>query len=183
MKINSWIILVIAVAVVAGGWWLWRSKALPPRESNQVPLPGSELGSSEQVPDLAFQNYNGDTVRLRDFEMPLVVNAWAAWCPFCREELKDFAVVQKEFEGQMRIIAIDRAEPLEVAKAFTDELGVSEDVVLLLDPVDSFYTAIGGFAMPETIFVKSDGTIHFHKRGVMTQEEIRKRVEELIKSQ
>lgn len=176
MKNSFWIILivVVVVAVVAGGWWLLR---------NQAPLPGSELGSSEQVPDLTFQDYSGTDIGLRDFATPTVINAWAAWCPFCREELKDFAVVQKEFESQVKIIAIDRAEPLEVAKAFTDELGVAEDLVLLLDPTDSFYTAIGGFAMPETIFVKGDGTIHFHKRGVMTQEEIRKRVEELIKSQ
>jgi len=56
---------------------------------------------------------------------------------------------------------------------------VSDKLIFLLDPKDTFYKSIGGFAMPETLFVNSDGTINFHKRGPMRAEEIRQRVSEL----
>jgi len=111
----------------------------------------------------------------------LVINSWAAWCPFCAKELRDFADIQQEFKDQVVIIAVDRTESLGVAKKFTDKLGVTDRLIFLLDPNDSFYQAIGGFAMPETIFVDSKGNITEHKRGPMNQVEIRQKVQKLLR--
>lgn len=70
------------------------------------------------APELSFKDYNGKEVKLSDFRSKvLVVNTWAAWCPFCREELLAFATVQKEFGDKVVIIAIDRAESLETSKS------------------------------------------------------------------
>jgi len=133
------------------------------------------------VPNLSFSDYNGTTIAFADFKgTPLVINSWAAWCPFCLKELPDFAAVQKEFGDQVVIIAIDRAESLKTSKRYTDDLGITDDLIFLLDPKDSFYRAIVGFSMPETIFVDSEGIIREHKRGVMNLEEIRERINRLL---
>jgi len=137
--------------------------------------------TSARVPDFALSNYNGQTVSLNDFAgKPLVINSWAAWCPFCVKELKDFGTVQRELGDKVVFIAVDRAESLETAKNFTDENGVTDELVFLLDPEDSFYQAIGGFSMPETIFVDSAGTIVDHKRGPMEIGEIRERAQRIL---
>lgn len=175
---NMAIVIVIAIVIVAGASWLGLQKDSVGTEQEGIEAPPA---SSELAPDVALTDYDGKAVRLSDFSgKALVVNAWAAWCPFCVKELNDFVAVQKEFGDRVVIIAIDRAESRDTAKQFTDGLGISNDLVFLLDPDDSFYTAIGGFAMPETIFVKADGIIHFHKRGPMPVEEIRQRVNELV---
>lgn len=175
---NLWVIgAVVLVVIVVGGLWLGTKKGA------EVQSPGageSPAASTEQVPDLTLTNYEGNTVRLADFAQPRVINSWAAWCPFCVKELADLATVQKEFGERVVIIAIDRAETRKVVREFTDQLGISQDLVFLLDPNDSFYRAIGGFSMPETLFVKADGTVNFHKRGPMTVEEIRQRIQELM---
>ncbi|MCI0597831.1 TlpA family protein disulfide reductase [Candidatus Parcubacteria bacterium] len=136
----------------------------------------NEAGSQNDLDRLSttsFIDYEGNTVSLEAYRgKPLVINSWAAWCPFCRQELADFAALQKEF-SDIVVIAIDRAEPLETAQGYTDTLGISEDLVLLLDPDDDFYKNIGGFSMPETIFVTGDGTIAFHKRGFLSLDEMR----------
>lgn len=135
----------------------------------------------ERAPDFRLQDYDGKTVKLADFaSKPLVINAWAAWCSFCRQELVDFSAAQKEFGDQVTIIAIDRAETKETAKKYTDELGVTGDMVFLLDPGDSFYESIGGFSMPETIFVNTRGEIVIHKRGRMSIQEIKENIQQLI---
>ncbi|MBI2046357.1 MAG: TlpA family protein disulfide reductase [Parcubacteria group bacterium] len=135
----------------------------------------------DKAPDFSLQDYEGKIVRLSDFKgKPIVINSWAAWCPFCRKELVDFAAAQHEFGDKMVVIAIDRAESRDTAKKYTDELAVTSDIVFLLDPSDSFYRSIGGFSMPETIFVSRDGHIVDHKRGPMGVSEIRERIQKIL---
>lgn len=149
-----------------------------------TPSPVGEDGdikSLGRVPSFSLENYDGETVSLADFkDKVLVINSWAVWCPFCVKELSDFAQLQKEYSDEIVVVAIDRAESLEKAKSFTDSLGVTDDLIFLMDPKDSFYKDIGGFSMPETIFVDHSGNILIHKRGPMEFEEMRDLIESII---
>ncbi len=168
------ITLGILVALVAGGLIISRTGDHQNMSSTNKP-------TAERAPDFALQDYNSKTVNLADFAgKPVVINSWAAWCPFCRKELVDFAAAQKEFGESVVIIAIDRAESREIAKKYSDELGVTGDLIFLLDPLDSFYKSIGGFSMPETIFVDTDGFIREYKRGPMDVQEIKQKIQKLI---
>lgn len=122
-------------------------------------------------------DYDGKEVSSKDFEgKVLVINSWAVWCPFCKDELDDFAQLQEEFKDEIAVIAIDRAESLSKARGFTDSINVTDRMTFLLDGTDSFYKSIGGFAMPETIFVDTNGNIIVHKRGPMKIEEMREHI-------
>jgi len=135
----------------------------------------------EMAPVFELQNYTGETIALADFAgKNIILNTWAVWCPFCVEELKDFAKIQEELGDSVKVIVINRAESLEVQKGYTDDLGLSDKLIFLLDPEDSFYRSIGGFSMPETIFVNGKGEIVFHKRGPMKLEEMREKSKELF---
>ena len=128
--------------------------------------------------ELPLTDYAGETRTLAEFEgAPLVVNAWASWCPFCTKELPDFAALQNEFP-RIRVIAVNRAESLETSKEYTDERGITGSMTFLLDEDDALYRGIGGFSMPETLFLNEAGEIVFHKRGPMTLEEMRSLVRE-----
>ncbi|MBI1971311.1 MAG: TlpA family protein disulfide reductase [Candidatus Wildermuthbacteria bacterium] len=167
---NVILVIVILLVLAGGAFFLSSSRSSLPTPANQ-----------EKVLSLSFADYEGKEIALSDFAgKPLVINSWAAWCPFCREELKDFSAVQKELGDTVVIIAIDRAENLQTAKSYSDALGVTQDLVFLLDPDDSFYRTIGGFSMPETIFLDKTGTIVDHKRGPMKQDEIKQRIEKIL---
>ena len=162
-------IIISAVVLVIVGWLLISNTQT------------ESLTRADKAPDFSLQDYSGKTVSLADFTgKPVVINSWAAWCPFCRKELLDFAAAQKEFGDKVIIIAVDRAESRDTAKRYTDELGVTEGMIFLLDPSDGFYQSIGGFSMPETIFVDKNGNIVDHKRGPMDINEIRERVKKII---
>lgn len=172
------LIALATLIIVAGVWWFGQQKSTVVSERKGAESPAV---SGEQVPDFSLVDYEGKTVNAANFSgKPLVINSWAVWCPFCVKELPDFATIQKEFGDRVVIIAVDRSESRDVAKEFTDRIGVTDDLTFLLDPNDSFYQWIGGFSMPETLFVKADGTIHFHKRGPMMVEEIRQRTQEIV---
>jgi len=177
--------IIIGLVVIVGGIFFLQSSS--PNSLSEDGTGSAREGSTQQVgkedlvPDLTFKDYNGNDVSLRDFQgKPIVVNSWAAWCPFCVDELPDFAEIQKEFGDEIVIIAIDRAESLALAKSYTDDLGVTDDILFVLDPNDTFYRAINGFSMPETLFVDADGVVRQHKRGPMTAEEIRERVQKIL---
>lgn len=179
MNSKTIIFIIAAVLVITGtGFFLL--------QKNQSPEPQNKIGASDSdtasgIFELKLENYSGEAVSLANFRgKSLVINSWAAWCPFCRKELADFVAVQKEFGDKVIIIAIDRVEPKETAKKYTDELGIAGDLIFLLDPTDAFYQSIGGFSMPETVFVNSNGDIVFHKRGPMDVKEMRERIQELL---
>lgn len=175
-------IIGVLVALGAVGWFVTRPREAAPVARNAPAQPLAPERAS--LPDLALTAYDGQTVRLQDLRgTPLVVNSWAAWCLFCVKELPDFAAVQEEFGNRVRIVAVNRAESLDTAKGFTDKLGVTEELLWVLDPDDTFYTSIGGFSMPETLFVDAAGAVVFHKRGVMAREEVRQRVIELLNTE
>jgi|SRR3989344_2474523 len=188
LRSNAWqsmrytFILIAAVIVIAGGVYLLGGSGSQQQTSlgeRSTAISEHTATSGERLPNLTLKDYEGNAVDLVGFSgKAIIVNSWAAWCPFCRQELPDFAALQKEFPD-LAVIAVDRAESLATAKRYSDELKVTGNLVLLLDPSDSFYKAIGGFTMPETLFVDKDGVVTFHKRGPMTLDEMRQKVSEL----
>lgn len=145
---------------------------------------GNSVSDLDRFSQITLTDYDGNTKSLGSWSgKMLVVNSWAVWCPFCVKELPDFASLQKAFPDEIAVIAIDRAESLEKVRGFTDELGISEDMIFLMDRKDDFYKTIGGFSMPETVFIDADGTVVFHKRGPMTFEEMKEQVEKLLNNQ
>ncbi len=139
------------------------------------------LKSDEQffkkISQIKFQDYQGSQVSLADFKgKPIILNSWASWCHFCLEELSALAQVQAEFGDKIVIVAINRKEPLEVAKNFSDRAGVTpQNLHLWLDSKDSFYKSIGGFSMPETLFIDKQGNLVEHKRGPIDFQTIREK--------
>lgn len=174
MKKTAFIIILIAT-VIFTVLFIVQKEGVKTSSSQEEKV---KIQKKAPAPDWILQNYSGEEISFESFKgMPLVINSWAAWCPFCVDELPAFAKLQEEFKDKIVVIAINRGEPLARAKEFSDKVGVTGKIILLLDPKDSFYKSIGGFSMPETIFVDKDGFIKDHKRGPMEFEEMRRRVE------
>lgn len=130
---------------------------------------------------LSFADYSGNEVKLSNYSGKImVINSWAMWCPFCIKELSEFAAAQDEFGEDIVIIAINREESVVESKKFINNLGLTDELVFLIDEKDSFYRYIGGISMPETIFLDKEGKLVFHKRGPMNLKEIREKIQESV---
>lgn len=164
----KYLFIGILVVIVGGLFVLF--------ERGNESVPGqSEL---DRLAALTFVDLNGNDMSLAAFRgKPLAINSWAGWCPFCVEELPDLALLGEEFEGKVVVVAINRKESAEEAKAFLDSIGNPENIEIWLDDDDSFYRAIGAFTMPETLFLDRDGNVSLHKRGFMGIEEMREHTE------
>lgn len=175
--------IIILILVLAVGILVFSSSGT---QDSNVKNSGEieETSSSNQadtVPDFELENFEGETFTPDDFLGKVtILNSWATWCPFCVNELPDFAKLQDEFQEEINVVAINRQEPKDKADNFIQDLGVREGLLYLFDPRDTFYKSIGGFSMPETLFVNPDGTIERHVRGPLSLEQMRTVVEEMI---
>lgn len=137
------------------------------------------LTAAEETPytDLEGNPFTFDSYR----GQVRVVNSWASWCPFCTTELNDFEQLAEEFNAQnVAVIAINREEPKERAGRFLSTVGEFKYIDFAVDLTDAYYTSIGGFSMPETVFYDTEGNIIFHKRGFMDLDEMRKHTQNAL---
>lgn len=149
-------------------YWLWY-------------VPPADEDTFREEYALVLKDYEGNDVRLSDYRREfLVIYAWASWCPYCGDEIRNLASMKQEYGDKITILAINRAEPLVDAKDYSDKLGDIPGVTFLLDPNDTLYKKVQGYAMPETLFIKSNGEILFHQRGPIELQAVRERIEELL---
>jgi thiol-disulfide isomerase/thioredoxin len=130
---------------------------------------------------LVLSDYNGNPVHLYDYRRQvLIAYAWASWCPYCGSEIEGLAQLKAKYGDNVQIVAINRAEPLSVARAFTNGLTDTTGVVFLLDSNDAFFKDIGGYAMPEMVFIDSSGNIIYHQRGPIQMSDVETEIEKLL---
>ncbi len=131
---------------------------------------------------LQLTDYTGKSVHLFDYRRKvLIAYAWASWCSYCGAELQNLAKLKKTYGDNIQIVAINRGEALTVAKHFTDNLQDTAGLIFLIDPQDSFFKEIGGYAMPETVFIDVGGAILYHQRGPIQLPEVDQKIKELLK--
>lgn len=142
----------------------------------------SDIRAVQQNKESPYRDLLGNAVTLQSFEgKPLVVNVWASWSPFSNNELNLLSKLSSEYGDKITMLAINRMEDSSRVQAYLESIGIPPGIVFLIDTTDNFYKTVGGFAMPETIFYDSFGNIKTHKRGVLTEEEVRAEIEYLIK--
>lgn len=167
----KYVVIAIGVFGVVIGLFLWAAEGLPDAVPQQI----------DAIHALQFTDMQGNTTSLDDLTgKPLVVNTWATWCPFCKKELPDFAQLQAEYADQVQVIAINRSEDQEVVRAYLQNQELEYGFTAWLDPDDQFYKAIGGFSMPETLFVNAAGEVVNHHRGFMTLSQMQTATAELL---
>jgi len=131
--------------------------------------------------EFSYTDLDGTVVDLSAFKgKPLIINSWATWIPFSQKELQLFNTVKEKYGDALTILAINRMENNAVIKSYLDTYTIARTILFLTDPSDHFYKAVGGYAMPETVFYDRDGIIRTHIRGVLTESELTALVNTLL---
>lgn len=137
----------------------------PPRAPGQDALEvGAQVG--KLAPDFELSDFAGARHRLSDFRGKVVyVNIWATWCGPCRAELPDMQELLRRHTDQLAIIAVNRREPLERARAFFQNLPRSDGGVGVsftvdgMDPDDTLFGEFRGLGMPVSVIIDPQGVV------------------------
>lgn len=159
------------------------SEALP--EEPTETQPAADVGGDSSVVLLAdckgtLKTESGETTTLSEIAAgrPLVVNVWATWCPYCIEELPDFAELVAERGDSVAFAFVDLAdgakETTDGAKAWLGEHGL-ESLPVYFDTSDTRFAVAAFFqasVIPTTVIVNSDGEVIDHIVGKVDMAEL-----------
>lgn len=139
-----------------------------------------------EAPDFTVYDKDGNAVSLSDFKgKPVVLNFWASWCKYCKEEMPAFESVWSEYGDEvvfMMLNATDgRQETREKGEKYIKEGGYKFPVYY-----DEELQAVNGYGIssfPTTYFINADGTVETGILGRAEEKDIRQRLAMILPSE
>jgi cytochrome c biogenesis protein CcmG/thiol:disulfide interchange protein DsbE len=117
---------------------------------------GPQVG--DPVPDFTATTLDGKTVHLSDYAgQPVVLNFWASWCNPCREEFPLFREEQARRGDDYVMLGVDNRDIESDAKTFAKEQRARWPIAF--DGSNAIYKAYGVARLPQTFFIRPDGTV------------------------
>jgi len=133
---------------------------------------------NKAAPDFALTTISGESVRLSELRGRIVaLNFWATWCGPCRLEMPLLQSYADRYPGELTVLAINDAEPVEKVRLYVDDLGLSFPI--LLDEIEAVTRLYRVRGFPTTVFIDRDGKIRYQHLGVLVEDQLRGYLNEL----
>ena len=188
----KWIVIAILLVTLIGGAGVLYNKLSPQYSADKLAQTTADINESDTsnttvsqeeqdftAPDFTVLDYEGNEVRLSDFKgKPVVLNFWATWCYYCKEEMPDFDDACKKYPDVqfLMVNATDGVqETMADAKAYVEDEGYSFPVFFdtKSEAVDAYY--VSGF--PSTYFIDADGNLVTYANGMLDMATLEKGIE------
>ena len=151
----------MALVVVVGAI-TWVAVASNNDSSDDAVVPAAVRNGGPKVgdraPDFTLRTLDGKTVRLSDYRgTPVVLNFWASYCHPCRQEFPLFRGQLAEHRGEFVVLGVDTKDITSDARAFAKDQHATWPI--LEDSSNAVGQAYGIAAVPQTFFIRRNGTI------------------------
>lgn len=169
-----------AATVFVGIWFLYGIL-----KDNYAPQPildntaNTDQTIDYSAPDFTVVDENGNSVKLSDyFGKPIVLNFWATWCYYCKEEMPDFDAAYRDnpdIQFLMVNVTDGNRETMEIAKDYVSQKGFSFPV--LYDTNLEAASTYGATGLPMTVFITKDGKLFTYASGMLSAENLKKGID------
>lgn len=146
-----------------------------------LPPEGVDIGLT--APDFTLKTIEGNFITLSSLKGQVVLlNFWATWCAYCRDEMPAFQNVYNEIkEDGFVVIAITEETGIELDNvlAFIDDYDLTFPILLDEDgAVNRRYYVTG---LPRTLLITPEGVIHkILLGGPITEDQIKRELSRML---
>jgi len=138
--------------------------------------------SGKKALDFTLKDLAGKDVPLSSFKgKPVLLNFWATWCPYCREERPALIALDRAYKSKgLIIVAVSTDKSANKVKDYLKKTPM--DFVILMDDGKTAEN-YGVYALPTSFFIGRDGTLRQKFMGGRDwlSKDSRKMIEEFIK--
>lgn len=166
------VVALLLVGIIAGASVMYNK--LSNDYNNEIISQSTEnqkqqSNKTNPAPDFTVLDTNGNKVSLSDYKgKPVVLNFWATWCYYCKEEMPDFNEAYKNHPDVqfLMVNATDGVqETLEKAKSYVNEQGFEFDIFFDTNQEAVYNYHVSGF--PTTYFIDKHGDIVAQRTGMI----------------
>jgi peroxiredoxin len=170
--------LIVIGLVVIVGVVLALTLSAPGSTRTSAWLSPAKVG--QPIGNFTLTDVNGVTHSIGDYKgRPVLINAWATWCPPCRGELPDLNAFYLKHQAEgFELLAINSGESQPVVADFIKQMGYSFPA--LVDESRGVLSNLGVDGLPTSILVGRDGTVKYIHIGGLSPDMIRTQLEPLI---
>lgn len=124
----------------------------------------SEYDNGSIAPDFAYQNINGDIVKLNDFKGKFVyIDVWATWCGPCKQEIPYLIKLEEKYRGkdiEFVSISVDEIKNKEKWKKMVADKNLGGVQLIADNSLNSdFMSKFSIRGIPRFILIAPDGSI------------------------
>jgi thiol-disulfide isomerase/thioredoxin len=154
------VVVVGALVAAAAGFSLigdsTESASAPPQAASASSQAAS--ASSTNISTMPVVYFDESQGTVADYAgQPLVLNFFASWCVPCLKEMPGFERVYQSKGGDVAFLGMNLQDTDAAGVAVVEQTGVTYDMAR--DRDGSLFTALGGFAMPTTLFIDEGGNL------------------------
>lgn len=122
--------------------------------------------SGKQAPEFKANDLSGNKVSLGSFKgKPVLLNFWATWCPYCREERKSLNDLYEKYKSKgLVIVAVSTDKS--VQKVIDYKSRIPMDYVLLHDDDRTAAGLYGVYSLPMSFLIDRKGMIRHKFMGL-----------------
>lgn len=175
------VLVVVVIVAALGGLFLFGLLRGPPDRDIESARLGKRMPGFELALHAPYRPQYGSTFEFdsQEAEQPLVVNFWATWCVPCRQEAPVLQAAWREFGAEVTILGVQTQERNEEGGLeFINEFGLTFPNVI--DDTSRVSIDWGLFGVPETYFIRADGTLAYKHTGIVTQAVLNEQIGELL---
>jgi len=145
--------------------------------------PNASIGRAvigKPISDFTLTDINGTAHNISDYKgRPVLINAWATWCPPCRAEMPDLHAFYLKHQAEgFEMLAINSGESQPVVASFIQQMGFTFPA--LVDQNKVVLDGLGISGLPTSILVGRDGTVKYIHVGGLTPDMINTQLAALI---
>ncbi len=137
----------------------------------------------KKAPEFKAKDLSGNTVSLSSLKgKPILLNFWATWCPYCREERPYLNSLYKEYKDKgLVIIAVSVDKSEETVKRYLKR--VPSDFMIIHDEDNKASGIYGVYSLPTSFLIDRNGIIKNKFMGMRnwTEDSSKKLINDLIK--
>ena len=182
-KPQSMILLVIGAGLILVAVAAFLSIPKAQTEIRQISNSAVPIAVDFPAPDVRLTDLDNQPVALSNFQGQVVLyNAWATWCPPCKEEMPTLnAYYQAHRQEGFAVVAIEDGEPRSDVADYARANGLTFPV--WPDPNWVATTAFKSQVLPTSFLINRKGQVVLTWTGPISQENLEKYVTPVINQQ